>query len=713
MKIFFVSLLLLIIIPHSVYSQIPRIISYQGIITDKSGNAKPDGQYNFTFRLYDAGSGGNILWSESKRLNVNKGLFATNLGDQVPFGNNIKFDKQYWLSTQVAPDPELSPRTALTSVAYSISSINSDTANYAKQFKINNGQVVQSINGLHDNLTMRAENGASVTTNGDTITITASGGSGGGIATIQNTNNTIDIIKPGGPTTTVNVKVPLSLSGTGSSLFSATNTGANSIGVLGKDDQAGGVGVWGQSDANTGVYGLSTSGKGVWGQSTSSAGVYGISSNSAGVYGQTSSSGLGAAGVRGLNLAAGGIGVQGSAYVENGIGVWGGSDVGTGVYGFSGSGTAIFGEATGLSTVGVRGLANASGGVGLWGQSDNNTGVYGLTKSSTGVAVLGQNQSTGPDATAIRGEITSTDPGPSSAAVKGINNGIGSNGIGVWGEQHGRGYGVYGSAVPDGTGVYGTGGTGVYGTSSTPGAGVVGHSTGSPSNYFGALGYHTSTEDYEVYGNAPNSGGYAGYFNGAVIVANPQGDDYPLVVGSDINGFSAEFNGTVSIFGELHVSGDKDFMIDHPLDPANKYLLHSCIESPDRMNVYNGNITTDAGGSATVELPGYFEALNIDYRYQLTVIGQFAQAIVESEIQNNHFIIKTDKPNVKVSWQVTGIRNDEYAKQHPFIAERIKEEKNKGKYLMPELFKQPVEKRINYVKPHEITEKIIPTDLTK
>jgi len=86
-------------------------------------------------------------------------------------------------------------------------------------------------------------------------------------------------------------------------------------------------------------------------------------------------------------------------------------------------------------------------------------------------------------------------------------------------------------------------------------------------------------------------------------------------------------------------------------------LSISFVESPDMMNVYNGNITTDANGIAVVVLPDYFEAFNIDFRYQLTVIGTFAQAIISSEIQYNVFKIKTNKPNVKDSWQVAGIRN--------------------------------------------------------
>lgn len=59
---------------------------------------------------------------------------------------------------------------------------------------------------------------------------------------------------------------------------------------------------------------------------------------------------------------------------------------------------------------------------------------------------------------------------------------------------------------------------------------------------------------------------------------------------------------------------------------------------------------TAGEGLATVTLPDYFEALNSDYRYQLTVIGTFAQAIVAEEIEDNHFVIQTDAPHVQVSW---------------------------------------------------------------
>jgi hypothetical protein len=152
-------------------------------------------------------------------------------------------------------------------------------------------------------------------------------------------------------------------------------------------------------------------------------------------------------------------------------------------------------------------------------------------------------------------------------------------------------------------------------------------------------------------------------------------------------------NGNVAIAGTLS-KGSGTFKIDHPTDPENKFLYHSFVESPDMMNVYNGNVETDANGFATVELPGYFEALNREFRYQLTVLGQFAQAIVLKEIANNQFVIQTDKPGVKVSWQVTGVRKDPFAEKNRVVPEVEKSAEEKGKYLHPEAYGQPTQKRI-------------------
>ena len=117
------------------------------------------------------------------------------------------------------------------------------------------------------------------------------------------------------------------------------------------------------------------------------------------------------------------------------------------------------------------------------------------------------------------------------------------------------------------------------------------------------------------------------------------------------------------------------------------------------MNIYNGNVITNKQGLAVVVLPDYFEALNRDFRYQLTPIGQFAQAIVAREINHGRFTIKTSRPGVKVSWQVTGIRHDAYADAHRIQVEEERPIQERGKYLHPELFAASQEKAIGYSSP--------------
>jgi hypothetical protein len=114
-------------------AEILRTLAYQGVLTDTLGNPKPDGSYGFTFRLYGAASGGSALWSETKTLEVKKGLFSTLLGDQTAFGAGLKFNTQYWLTLQVGSDPELSPRIFLSTVGYSLNSRTADTAAYARE----------------------------------------------------------------------------------------------------------------------------------------------------------------------------------------------------------------------------------------------------------------------------------------------------------------------------------------------------------------------------------------------------------------------------------------------------------------------------------------------------------------------------------------------------------------------------------------------------
>ncbi len=120
------------------------------------------------------------------------------------------------------------------------------------------------------------------------------------------------------------------------------------------------------------------------------------------------------------------------------------------------------------------------------------------------------------------------------------------------------------------------------------------------------------------------------------------------------------------------------------------------------MNIYNGNVVTDASGEAVVNLPDWFEILNRDFRYQLTAIGQPAQAWISSEIANRAFAIKTDKPNVKISWQVTGIRQDAWANAHRTPVELEKPDREKGFYLHPELYGAAPEQGVAWARNPEL-----------
>ncbi|MEJ5250286.1 MAG: hypothetical protein HPY54_04025 [Chthonomonadetes bacterium] len=294
--------------------------------------------------------------------------------------------------------------------------------------------------------------------------------------------------------------------------------------------------------------------------------------------------------------------------------------------------------------------ASNTGSNGVWGQSASTegTGVFGLVTSSTGhtFGLLGQSDST------------------SGTGVLGLATAAGGITYGVIGQSNSdSGIGVFGYAIAT------TGGTtGLYGQSdSSSGRGVVGYATATGGITYGVLGITSSSASAAVgvYGTAPSGGaGYALYGN-----------------------------------GRLGVTGTKTFRIDHPLNPENYYLNHFCTEGPEPYNLYRGNVVTDARGYATIALPDYFDSINRDPTYHLTVIDDsddFVLAKVVRKIQNNQFVIRTSKPYVEVSWEVKAIRNDRWVQRYGYQTEQEKEDEIKGKYLNPELYGQPKERGIFY-----------------
>lgn len=291
------------------------------------------------------------------------------------------------------------------------------------------------------------------------------------------------------------------------------------------------------------------------------------------------------------------------------------------------------------------------------------SGAYGLQAVSSnidGFGLIGSHTSTGGVKAGVFGTTSSSYSRPANAPNR--DNLPLSRGVeGIALADTGESQGVAGfTNAPDGIGVYGRNfPAGTSGSLGSAAAGVFGVAGADGGQGDGVLGFTYSPDGYAVYGRSYAEGGKAAWFSGDVTTV-----------------------------GSLTKSAGS-FKIDHPLDPENKYLSHSFVESPDMMNIYNGNIVLDQNGESWVQMPDWFEALNIEFRYQLTPIGAPGPNLhIAEEMLNNRFKIAGGVPAMKVSWQVTGIRHDPYANAHRIEVEEEKPEGERGRYLHPLVYAQ-------------------------
>ena len=360
--------------------------------------------------------------------------------------------------------------------------------------------------------------------------------------------------------------------------------------------------------------------------------------NGRGLYSRSS----GSDGVYGETAATGASGVAGIS-TGSGDGVYGNSIGAEGVAGLSTNGDGVYGQTAANNKSGVLGF-NSGSGTGVYGNSVNGTGVYGQSTSNDGVT------------------------GIASSNTKS---------------------GVYGTNTTNGQGVYGnsTGGDGLHGVS-TSGNGVYGIST----NGNGIVGQSSTSNKSGIYGNNLGNGDAVSGYSSSGVGVHGISDSNTGVYGSSISGQAGFFQGNVQITGNISKGGGS-FKIDDPLDPANKYLSHSFVESPDMKNIYDGVVVLDTSGSAWVTMPQWFQVLNRDFRYQLTTIGGYAPVYIGQELQNNRFQIAGGTAGLKVSWMITGIRQDPYANAYRIPIEQDKPADERGTYLHPELYGQPESKR--------------------
>jgi hypothetical protein len=680
----------LLLVPCLAQADIPEIMSYQGVLRDGSGNPVPDGSYNVTFRIYDVAAGGTALWSEGQPLAAMGGIISAHLGSVTTL-TTLDFDVPYWLGISVENGAELVPRTAFTTVPYAVHAGFTDTWGVSGDDAYHDvGNVGIGLSTPERRLDLLAgdEPGARFRNASSQQRFAVEGrnlgGTGGGFLA--------------GVSGTWYPAIP-------SAIFAYAAPGYRGAHVSAQDE----AGLWAHSVDNTAVYGWSTNayaghfmgGLGVKVDGKMRSDELQVVNGAVAGYVLTSDS----SGV--ATWQPGGGGSDSDWTIA-------GSDMYSGVTGRVGIGLsaptakleiyndttdealevkhggAFVGRVVSIERTSVANTGNdllqlkVPGGSAYDSQfieaENGGTNVFavdgdGYVKAVGGGEFGGAVSVTGSDERQV--EVTSTALTDETKVLSGIStaSGTGFDPRGVYGESiPADDYGIGGEFVGGWRGVIGT----VYPNGTAHYRGVHGAAVG-------AAGSHIGT-NYGVYGHATGGATNYGVYGRAT---------------DGVVDYAGYFSGDVNVTGTLY-GGVPAFKIDHPLDPENRYLVHSCVESDEMMNIYNGNVTLDARGEASVEMPEWFEALNQDFRYQLTCIGGFAPVYVAETIAGNRFMIAGGEPGMVVSWQVTGVRHDPLAEASRVVAEQDKPANEVGKYMHPEAYGMPLTAGVDYHEEREL-----------
>jgi hypothetical protein len=449
------------------------------------------------------------------------------------------------------------------------------------------------------------------------------------------------------------------------------NSGIRTTAIWGETNNPAGRALQGFNFASTGQ------GAGIWAETASETG-YGLRARSTSF--------------TGANYAA-----YFDARSPNGYAIYAESNASTGGYGIYGVATALTGSSVGIwgavaspSGIGLYGYATASTGspIGVWGRCGSLGGFAGYFTGAPSYFSnpVGIGTTSAAEMLHVEGNIRVADTSViGGRQADAVNGGLTIQGPGTAGSS---GVGANGSTLRLAAG---------NGNSSAPSQPPIG--TSLDNNLVLAAGENTF------------GGLYGDYFNGNIIFLAGDGlpermrligDNGYLGIGN--NAPSSPLTVTGNISGTTIDSGLKNFKIDHPLDPENAYLYHASIESNEAINVYSGTVKTDYAGYATITMPAWFDALNENIRYQLTVIEDkdedtFVLAKVARKMSNNQFTIRTSQGEVEVSWQITGTRKDAFIKAHPMHVEVAKTQAERGKYLYPEAYGLPASRGVNTAAP--------------
>jgi hypothetical protein len=647
---------------------VPRLIRFSGTVKEPVGATT----VGITFTLHKSQQDSTALWLETQNVQLDpSGKYTVLLGATKAEGIPVEMftsGEAQWLGIQVENQPE-QPRLLLVSVPYALRAAEADTlAGHAATEFVTADKLKSAVQQQLEQ---------------PTVAKTSSGGK--------------QPVKASPPTTDP-----------------ATNFSDNNASEVVLVTQSGtGTGLWATTAGYSGLVGVSSSptGKGAYGYTTSSTGVntglLGVSASTSGTGAQgIASAATGATvGIAGTSASSGGIGMKATASSTTGatIGLVAQSRSATGVGAVfqNLAGGKLLSAETGSSETEVFSIA----GTGSVTATSSAPGVASPSATNLAAAVFAHETNATGFTNGVAGIVDATSGsgviGIATASSTGSDSPSGVAGIAL--ATSGYTYGVTGE-VSSANGISGDFRNDVSGTVlraryGKPSATTV-LSVGSTGFQIGVAGQNGTINGNTVVNGNTNVNGNTTLNGSATVVSNLTVNG-TLSAASTLNvSGSTTLNGSATVDGNLNVTGTlsagtKEFKIDDPLDPADKYLYHASVESSEMMNIYSGNATTDAAGRAVVQLPDWFEAENRDFRYQLTVLEQFAQAIVAKKISDHQFTIKTDKPNVEVSWLVTGVRQDAYAKAHPLEVEVDKSEREKGHYIHPELYGAAPEKQID------------------
>ncbi|MCP4685593.1 MAG: hypothetical protein GY867_09100 [bacterium] len=625
--------ILLLSLAGNLSAEVPPLINYQGRLTNSMGEPM-DTLVDMTFSLYADPDGTTLLWTENHPVvEVYSGLFHIVLGGFEPIPDTVFTGEVRWLGIQVGSDPEGEPRATMVTVPYAYRAWHAQDAQNSAvaDFSLLAESVVEDAVGSPQisNGSINLEDlGHNYASEGMVIKWVDDGWA--------MANDSI-----GGGSFTLPYSGTVSNAATA---FDITNSGVGSgSAVKGVSDSSDAVVGQTNHAGKSGVYGFSSSGFGVTGR---------CEGDNHGVLGWTQSLNSDHAGVRAINVGQGpGLSAQAANYGVKGTATNG--SVGIGVFGKNtNNGFGGWFEATGTGGIGLHAYGAALAGNFAGAVRVLATGEY---------AGYFYNDSADADAV-LMAEYGGTGH-TSAAAVSGICTPRDRSGVGGYFKAGWKG--IVTEVEADGTGSPPNDYYGIWCDVSNTGTSYPGFNSGISSWVNGAA------RNYGVYSYVAGGGVY-----NCALLAVVNGPD-------SAENYAGYFDGDVAVTGTVS-QNVSTFKIDHPLDPENSYLSHASVVSPELKTVYDGVTVLDDAGTAEVRMPEYFSVLNRDFRYQLTCIGGYAPVYVAEEIFEGRFTITGGEPGLKVSWQVTGIRDDVVARTSDYEIESAKPFEARGKYLYPE-----------------------------